>query len=86
MTRRPFNPHEADLPRDLEPTVTDMERYLDDSPELLLDQLPLQRVARDGQLGIFGHGGFGTGMDTFRDWTDLNRRWDAGDPWKVWMD
>ena len=62
------------------------ERYLDDSPELLLDQLPLQRVARDGQLGIFGHGGFGTGMDTFRDWTDLNRRWDAGDPWKVWMD
>jgi hypothetical protein len=34
------------------------ERYLDDSPELLLDQLPLQRVARDGRLGIFGHGGF----------------------------
>jgi len=24
-------------------------------------------------------------MDTFRDRTDLNRRWDAGDPWKVLM-
>ncbi len=63
------------------------ERYLDDSPELLLEQAPLQRVARDGQLGIFGHEGFWAGMDTFRDWTDLNRRWDAGDPpWKVWKD
>jgi hypothetical protein len=34
------------------------ERDLDDSPELLVDQLPLQRAARDGQPGIFGHGGF----------------------------
>jgi len=34
------------------------ERWLDGSPELLLDQLPLHRVARDGQLVIFGHGGF----------------------------
>jgi hypothetical protein len=63
-----------------------VERYLDDSPELLLDQLPLQRVARDGQFGIFWPRGFLNRMDTFRDWTDLNRRWDAGDPWKVWTD
>jgi hypothetical protein len=34
------------------------ERYLDDSRELLLDQLPLQRVARDCQRGIFDYGGF----------------------------
>ena len=32
MTRRPFNPNEADMPaRDVEPTVADMERYLADS-------------------------------------------------------
>ncbi len=31
MTRRPFNPNEADLPRDLEPTVADLDRYLADS-------------------------------------------------------
>jgi len=63
------------------------ERYLDDDPDLLLEQAPLQRVARDGQLGIFQHDGFWAGMDTFRDWTDLNRRWDLGEAaWKVWKD
>ena len=31
MTRRPFDPNEADLPGDLEPTVADLERYLSDS-------------------------------------------------------
>ena len=63
------------------------ERYLDDRPELLLEASPLQRVARDGQLTIFPHDGFWAGMDTFRDWTDLNGRWDRGEaPWKVWKD
>jgi glucose-1-phosphate cytidylyltransferase len=42
-------------------------------------------VARDGQLTIFPHEGFWAGMDTFRDWTDLNKMWDDGEaPWKVW--
>lgn len=63
------------------------DRYLDDEPGLLLEQAPLQRVARDGQLGIFAHEGFWAGMDTFRDWTDLNKRWDNGEAaWKVWKD
>ncbi len=62
-------------------------RYLDDDPDLLLEKSPLQRVARDGQLSIYPHEGFWAGMDTFRDWTDLNRRWDLGDaPWKTWKD
>jgi glucose-1-phosphate cytidylyltransferase len=27
------------------------------------------------------------GMDTFRDWTELNGLWDGGTPpWKVWHD
>ena len=57
------------------------------SQDLLLEKSPLQRVARDGQLAIFPHEGFWAGMDTFRDWTDLNGRWDQGDaPWKVWKD
>ena len=64
-----------------------VDKYLDDDPELLLEKAPLQRVARDGQLSIFPHEGFWAGMDTFRDWTDLNRRWDEGDaPWRVWDD
>jgi glucose-1-phosphate cytidylyltransferase len=66
---------------------TFIDTYLDDEPGLLLEKEPLQRIARDGQLTIFPHEGFWAGMDTFRDWTDLNRRWDDGDaPWKVWSD
>ena len=63
------------------------DRYLTEDPDLFLEAEPLQRVARDGELGIYQHEGFWAGMDTFRDWTDLNRRWDQGDaPWKVWKD
>jgi glucose-1-phosphate cytidylyltransferase len=61
------------------------EKYLNDDPSLMLEQLPLQTLAADGELGVFRHEGFWMGMDTFRDWTELNALWDAGDaPWKVW--
>ncbi|SFB35953.1 glucose-1-phosphate cytidylyltransferase [Cellulomonas marina] len=64
-----------------------LDRYLDTDPGLLLERAPLQRAARDGQLGVYGHSGFWAGMDTFRDWTDLNALWDADEaPWKVWKD
>lgn len=56
--------------------------YLDDEPALLLEHRPLQRLASDGQLTVHRHEGFWMGMDTFRDWTELNARWDRGDaPW-----
>ena len=59
-----------------------LDKYLDDEPSLLLEQGPLQHVAGDGQLTVHRHEGFWMGMDTFRDWTELNGRWDAGDaPW-----
>lgn len=62
-----------------------VDRYLTDESDLLLEQSPLQRVARDGELHMFGHDGFWAGMDTYRDWMDLNGRWDDGvAPWKVW--
>ena len=64
-----------------------VEDYIGEEPGLMLEASPLQRVARDGQLTVFPHDGFWAGMDTFRDWTDLNARWDAGTaPWKVWED
>lgn len=64
-----------------------VEKYLDDDPALLLEQSPLQQVARDQQLTLHSHEGFWMGMDTFRDWTELNALWD-GDraPWRVWED
>jgi glucose-1-phosphate cytidylyltransferase len=59
--------------------------YLDDDPSLLLEHAPLQRVARDGNLTVFRHEGFWAGMDTYRDWIELNKLWDSGEaPWRVW--
>jgi glucose-1-phosphate cytidylyltransferase len=64
-----------------------LARYLDDDPDLLLERRPLQRLAADGQLSVHRHQGFFMGMDTFRDWTDLNGLWDRGEaPWKTWRD
>jgi glucose-1-phosphate cytidylyltransferase len=63
------------------------DSYLDDDPELLLERRPLQQLAADGQLGVHRHEGFWMGMDTFRDWTELNALWDAGEaPWRTWPD
>jgi glucose-1-phosphate cytidylyltransferase len=64
-----------------------VDKYLDDDPDLLLEQKPLQRMASDGELGVYRHEGFWMGMDTFRDWTELNALWDRGNPpWKLWRD
>jgi glucose-1-phosphate cytidylyltransferase len=60
-------------------------KYLDDDPGLLLEHAPLQQLARDRQLTVNPHEGFWMGMDTFRDWTELNALWDSGAaPWKTW--
>ncbi|PPK93445.1 glucose-1-phosphate cytidylyltransferase [Kineococcus xinjiangensis] len=64
-----------------------VDTYLEDDPEVMLESKPLQRVARDGQLTLSAHEGYWLGMDTFRDWTELNKLWDSGQaPWKIWQD
>jgi len=64
-----------------------IDKYLDDDPDLLLEKKPLQALASDGELGVFRHEGFWMGMDTFRDWKELNGLWDDGRAdWKVWED
>ena len=64
-----------------------VEDYLPDDDAVMLEHSPLQRLARDGQLSVFEHEGFWMGMDTFRDWTELNKIWDGGNaPWKTWKD
>ncbi|MBV8032536.1 MAG: glucose-1-phosphate cytidylyltransferase, partial [Betaproteobacteria bacterium] len=46
---------------------------------------PLERLAADGQLSAFRHGGFWQPMDTLRDRTLLEGLWASGRaPWKVW--
>ena len=61
--------------------------YLDDDPALTLEKGPLQKLARDGELAVFPHEGFWMGMDTWRDYTELEELWKSGAaPWKVWED
>jgi glucose-1-phosphate cytidylyltransferase len=46
---------------------------------------PLRRLAADGELRAYRHGGFWYAMDTVRDRNHLQRLWAAGDaPWNVW--
>jgi glucose-1-phosphate cytidylyltransferase len=65
-----------------------VDEYLDaDATDEMLEHAPLQRLARDGRLGIHRHEGFWMGMDTFRDWKELNSLWDDGKAeWRVWED
>ena len=59
--------------------------YLTEEPALVLEQAPLRRLARDGQLAVYRHEDFWMGMDTYREFEELNRLWEAGEaPWKVW--
>ena len=61
--------------------------YLDDDPQLFLEHAPLRNLARDKQLAVFPHEGFWMGMDTYRDYLELNELWQSGNPpWKVWAD
>lgn len=51
----------------------------------VLEQEPLEALARDGQLMAFRHDGFWQPMDTYREYTMLNQLWDDDSaPWKVW--
>ena len=57
--------------------------YLDAT--CVLEQEPLEALARDNQLMAYKHDGFWQPMDTFREYTMLNQMWsDNQAPWKVW--
>jgi glucose-1-phosphate cytidylyltransferase len=46
---------------------------------------PLRRLADDGELRAYHHGGFWAAMDTVRDRNRLQDLWATGDaPWKLW--
>ncbi|MCD9572466.1 glucose-1-phosphate cytidylyltransferase [Pseudomonas protegens] len=46
---------------------------------------PLERLAKEGQLHAFEHGGFWQPMDTLRDKNHLEQLWQSGEaPWKQW--
>jgi glucose-1-phosphate cytidylyltransferase len=56
--------------------------YLPDDPATMLEEAPLRRLAAEGKLGAYRHEGFWQPMDTYQEFTLLNRLWDAGTaPW-----
>jgi glucose-1-phosphate cytidylyltransferase len=46
---------------------------------------PLERLAAEGQLSVYFHGGFWLPMDTLRDKKHLEELWESRKaPWKIW--
>ena len=65
----------------LEPGVFD---YID-GDDVMWEDEPMERLARDGQLMAYRHTAFWQCMDTLREKYLLERMWQSGEaPWKVW--
>lgn len=65
----------------LEPKVID---YVD-GDATIWERKPMERLAAEGQMGVFMHSGFWQPMDTLREKTHLEELWAAGKaPWKTW--
>ena len=64
-----------------QPEVLD---YIQDD-STILERVPLERLAADGQLVAYRHTGFWQPMDTVRERQLLESLWSSGAaPWKVW--
>ncbi len=60
-------------------------KYLPDDPGMMLEQAPMKNLTKDGQLSAYRHEGFWQPMDTYQEYSLLNRLWDSGRaPWKIW--
>jgi glucose-1-phosphate cytidylyltransferase len=65
----------------LEPGIFDLLN----GDSCVLEREPMERLAKEGQLGIYRHNGFWQCMDTQRDKTKLEELWQSGNaPWRVW--
>ena len=59
--------------------------YVTDDDGGMLESDAIQRLTNDGELSYYLHKGFWRGMDTYREYVELNRLWDEGEaPWRVW--
>lgn len=59
--------------------------YLDDRDDLVFEQEPMRKLVADRQLMVYEHDDFWQPMDTYRDYTMLNRLIEEGRaPWIVW--
>ena len=59
--------------------------YLNLDSECVLENGPLEALARENQLAIYRHDGFWQCMDTYRDFEHLNSMVSSGNtPWMIW--
>ncbi len=59
--------------------------YLPADQDEMLETGALRELAKEGKLGTYRHEGFWQPMDTFHEFTMLNRMWaDGKAPWKIW--
>ncbi len=59
--------------------------YLSLDLNCVMEQEPLQRLARDGELVAYRHDGFFYAMDTYRETLKLNELWETHQaPWAHW--
>jgi glucose-1-phosphate cytidylyltransferase len=60
-------------------------KYLTKGDATIFERLPLESLAKEGELHAFKHTGFWKPMDTLRDKNQLNTMWESGcAPWKKW--
>lgn len=58
---------------------------LSEDENCILERGPMEKLAREGRMGIYKHYGFWQCMDTQRDKIWLEERWQSNNaPWKVW--
>jgi len=63
-----------------EPEILD---FIDDD-STMLERVPLERIAEQGELMAYHHPGYWQCMDTLRDKITLDNLWESGEaPWKV---
>lgn len=56
-----------------------------DNDQTIFEEVPLQTLAKNGELFAYKHTGFWQCMDTLRDKIYLNKLWDEGKAkWKTW--
>jgi glucose-1-phosphate cytidylyltransferase len=59
--------------------------YLENSDQTMFEAAPLRKIAAEGELMAYKHDGFWQPMDTYQEFTMLNRMWSEGKAsWKVW--
>ena len=64
----------------------DIFDYVTAEESCVFETKPLTKLAENRQLALYPHMGFWYAMDTYRDFTELNKIWDSGKaPWKIWQ-